>query len=104
MCGMRWRSREVEPPTKARIAPGDFIMKLGDHAIENPGDLGSAILELESPHSSANRGDARRQTPNAGRPVGTPSALAPPGLIGWMKRHDGELERSDDQALCIGSL
>jgi S1-C subfamily serine protease len=32
---------------KAGIAPGDFIVKLGDHAIENPDDLAGAILELE---------------------------------------------------------
>ena len=32
---------------KAGIAPGDFIVKLGDYSIENPDDLAGAILELE---------------------------------------------------------
>ena len=32
---------------KAGIAAGDFIVKLGEHAIETPDDLASAIIELE---------------------------------------------------------
>jgi serine protease DegQ len=35
------------PADKAGITAGDVIVRLGDHAIEQPGDLATTILELE---------------------------------------------------------
>ena len=35
------------PADNAGIAPGDVIVKIGDHMIDEPGDLAGAILELE---------------------------------------------------------
>jgi S1-C subfamily serine protease len=35
------------PADRAGIAPGDVIVKLGDHAIDQPEDLAGVTLELE---------------------------------------------------------
>ena len=35
------------PADKAGLMTGDVIVKIGDHAIEEPNDLMSAILQLE---------------------------------------------------------